>query len=513
METVWNDLNDMVGADLWLVLKAIGILVIGWVIAIIVSSVVRGALRRTDVDNRIAAWFAGEKALEKFDLEAAIGKLVFILVMLFAVVAAFEALQMTVVTEPLRALLERVMEFLPRLLSAGLLLGLAWALATGVRFVVTKAIGASRLDDHVREEAGAEAGQGPSLGATVGEALYWFIFLIFLPGILDALALDGMLGPVEAMLAKITGFLPNLFIAAVTLAVGWLLARIVKRIVSSFAAAVGVDAFGERIGLRKALGGQQLSAILGAVVYVLVLIPILISALSALELEAVTAPLSAMLAMILGAIPQVFAAIVVLAVSFAIARLVGELVANLLTAIGFNRVLAKLGFGAPALRAPAPVEGAQATPSAEPAGTTPASVVGSIVVTLIMLFAAMEAANLLGFDSLEGVVDDLLTVAGRVLFGIVIFGVGLWLSNFAASSIAAAGTPNASILSTAARIAILVLAGAVALRQMGLANEIIELAFGLTLGAAAVAAAIAFGMGGRDIAARQLERWTQSLNR
>ncbi len=508
MENLWNNLNQMVGADLWLVLKAIGILVVGWLIAIILAAIVRGGLRRTDIDNRIAAWFAGEKSLEKFDLEAAVGKIVFIIVMLFAVVAAFEALQMTVVTEPLRALLERVMEYAPRLLSAGMLLGLAWMLATGVRYVVTTAIGASKLDAHVREEAGADKDQGPSLGAAIGEALYWFIFLVFLPGVLDALALEGMLGPVEAMLGKITGFLPNLFIAAVTLAVGWLLARIVQRIVSSFAAAIGADAFSERVGLQNALGGQKLSGILGGVVYVFVLIPILISALSALELSAVTEPLSNMLSMILEAIPSVFAATVVLAISFAVARLVGGLVTNLLTAIGFNGVLEKLGFAGSSIAvSPADDRAAQA------GSNTPASVVGSIVVTFIMLFAAMEAANLLGFDSLEGVVDDLLAVAGHVLFGIVIFGLGLWLANFVASSIRAAGAPNAPILGTAARVAILVLAGAVALRQMGIANEIIELAFGLTLGAAAVAAAIAFGIGGREIAARQLDRWMHSLDR
>jgi hypothetical protein len=498
MENLWNQLNQAVGADLWLVLKAVGILVVGWLIAVIVAAIVRGALRRTDIDNRIAAWFAGEKSLENIDLEAAIGRLFFILVMLFAVVAAFEALHMTVVTEPLRALLGRVMEYAPRLLSGGMLLGLAWLLATGVRYVVSTAIGASRLGEHVLDEAAGDKKGGPSLGAAIGEALYWFIFLLFLPGILGALALDGMLAPVQAMLGKITSFLPNLFIAGITLAVGWLLARIVQRIVTSFAAAVGVDAFSDRVGLQKALGGQTLSKILGGVVYVFVLIPILISALSALELEAVTTPLSNMLSMILGAIPSVFAATLVLAVSFAVARVVGGLVTNLLTAIGFDSILARIGFG---------------TGTAGSDKTTPASVVGSIVVALIMLFAAMEAANLLGFDSLEGVVDDLLAVAGHVLFGVVIFGVGMYLANFIADSIRGAGAPNANVLATVARVAVMVLAGAVALRQMGLANEIIELAFGLTLGAAAVAAAIAFGIGGREIAAKQLDRWARTLDK
>jgi hypothetical protein len=58
---------------------------------------------------------------------------------------------------------------------------------------------------------------------------------------------------------------------------------------------------------------------------------------------------------------------------------------------------------------------------------------------------------------------------------------------------------------------ILVLPGAMALRRMGLANEIINLAFGLLLGAIAVAVALAFGLGGRELAGHQLEEWRQSV--
>ena len=303
MESIYQQITATLGPDVWHIAKALGILILGWLVALIVAAVVRGALRRTSIDNKIAAWFAGDERLRQIDLEAAVGKVVFYLVMLFVLVAAFDSLGLTAVTEPLNALLEQVMAFAPRLLSAGLLLGLAWLLATGVKLVVSKAVAASKLGEHVLEEAGEDQVKSASLGDTIGEALYWFVFLLFLPGILEALALEGMMAPVQGMMAKVTSFLPNIFTAAVTLAVGWLLARIVQRIVSSFAAAVGVDAFAERVGLKSALGGQTASKVLGGIVYVLVFIPILISALSALQLDAVTEPLSNMLTMILEAIP------------------------------------------------------------------------------------------------------------------------------------------------------------------------------------------------------------------
>ena len=496
MEEFYQQINAAIGPDVWHIVKALGILVLGWIVALIVAAVVRGALRRTDIDNQIAAWFAGEERLAKIDLEAAVGKIAFYLVMLFVLVAAFDSLGLPAVTEPLNALLEQVMAFAPRVLSAALLLGLAWLLATGVKFVVSKAVSASKLGEHVLEEAGQDESKGKSLGDTIGEALYWFVFLLFLPGVLDALALEGMMAPVQGMMSKVTAFLPNIFTAGVTLAVGWLLARIVQRIVSSFAAAVGADAFVERVGLQSALGGQPASKVLGGIVYVLVFIPILISALSALRLDAVTAPLSNMLTMILEAIPAVFAALVVLAVSFAVGKVVAGLVTSLLTSIGFDRILEKLGLGK----------------ASQEESKRPAAIVGSVVLTFIMLFAATEAASLLGFSSLEGLIGEFLVTAGHILFGVVIFGLGLFLANFAADAVAATGAPNSSALAMLTRVAILVLSGAIALRQMGIANEIISLAFGLILGAVAVAAAIAFGVGGRELAARQLERWSSRLS-
>lgn len=497
MENWMTEISQTIGFDPRPALMALAVLVLGWIAAAVLASLVRGGLRRTDVDNRIAAWFAGDERLAKIDLEAVVGKIVFYVAMLFVVIAAFEALGLTAVTGPLDALLDRVMEFAPRIASAGLLLGLAWLIATGVKMAVGKAVSLSKLEERVADEAGEEKPAKP-LGETIGEALYWFIFLLFLPGILETLALDGMLAPVQLMLAKITAFLPNLFTAAVTLAVGWLLARVVQRIVTSFAAAVGVDAFASRVGLDKAFGGQEASRILGMVVYVFLFIPILISALSALQLDAVTAPLSNMLAMILESIPAIFAALLVLAVSYAIGKVVAGLVTNLLAGVGFDRVLENLGLGR-----------AQTSEG----GSQPSAVVGSIVLALIMLFAAVEAAGLLGFEAVEGLMTEVLALAGHVLFGIVILGLGMYIANFVAGAIRSAGAPNAPVLATAARVAILLLSGAMALRQMGIANEIIELAFGLIVGAVAVAAAIAFGVGGRDLASQQLAQWSGALKR
>jgi hypothetical protein len=73
------------------------------------------------------------------------------------------------------------------------------------------------------------------------------------------------------------------------------------------------------------------------------------------------------------------------------------------------------------------------------------------------------------------------------------------------------GSSQANFLAQAARIAIIALVGAMGLQQMGVATDIVNLAFGLLLGAIAVAIAIAFGLGGRDIASEQMKEWLNNF--
>jgi hypothetical protein len=98
-------------------------------------------------------------------------------------------------------------------------------------------------------------------------------------------------------------------------------------------------------------------------------------------------------------------------------------------------------------------------------------------------------------------------LAGHVALGMAILGLGLFLADLAARAIRGSEVQHAKFLATAARVAIVLLASAMGLRQMGLANEIIVLGFGLAVGAVAVAVAIAFGLGGREVAGSIAADW------
>jgi hypothetical protein len=231
--------------------------------------------------------------------------------------------------------------------------------------------------------------------------------------------------------------------------------------------------------------------LIALIVYYLILLPVVISALNALQLDAITAPASAMLAKITNMLPALFGAVLLVGIAFVVGRLLAGIVSNVLAGVGFNHVLVKLGLSKRA------AEGERSA----------SALAGRLVLIVVLLFASIEAANLLGFSLLAGLTKDFVTWGAHVLLGLVIFGFGLLLANWVAGVVRASDSPRAPLLALAARIVILLLAGAMALRQMELANDIVNLAFGLAIGAVAVAVALAFGLGGREAAARLLNDW------
>jgi len=191
MEQFLNELWQTVGGFLPSLIGAILVLFVGWLVALAVSAGVRAIFNRTTLDNRIAAAAGLGKDGADFKIEPVISKIVFWLIMLFVFVAFFQILGLTIVTEPLNALLESIFGFGSNLLAAGALILAAWLIATAVKFVISKVLGATKLDDTWGAQAGLEE-DGQPLSEMLANVLYWFIFLLFLPAILGALNMQGL---------------------------------------------------------------------------------------------------------------------------------------------------------------------------------------------------------------------------------------------------------------------------------------------------------------------------------
>jgi len=473
---------------------ALLILLVGWLIALVAAAGVRGILTRTKLYERIAEWTSADS-----DQASQIGKWVsrgiFWLIMLFVLVGFFQALQLTAATQPINALLGELFAFVPQLLGAAIILLAAWLIASVARFLIKRVLNMTKLDERLATQAGLDISSQVSLSDTLANVIYWFIFLLFLPAVLGALEMQGLLEPVQGLVDQLLAYLPNILGAGLLLLVGWFIARIVRQVVTNLLTAAGADQLGERVGLQTAFGEQTLSSVIGTVVYALVLIPALIAALNALQIEAISEPATRMLGAILSAVPVIFGAAIVLIIAYFVGQLVASLVSSVLTSIGFNRVLAWVGLGKE------PEEGQR----------TPSEIIGYLVLIAIMLFSAVEAANLLGFTIVADLTAEFISFAGQVALAVVVFALGLYLANLARTVIRSTASAQSNFVAQAAWLVVVIFAAALAIRQTGIANDIINLAFGLTLGGIVVAAALAFGLGSREIAAREVEGFLDSI--
>lgn len=375
---------------------------------------------------------------------------------------------------------------LTNLLIALLILGIGYVVAKVIERVIVALLHRTNLDNRLARSMGSTPTQEPSIEQAIARLVFYLIMLFVLLAVFQRLNWTFITDPLSLLVTQIVDFLPNLIAAALILFVGYLLARVLRGLVTNIAAGLGAERLGRRLGLNLSL-----SRLIGTLVYALVLIPAIIAALNALDIEAISQPATAMLQTFLDAIPRLFGAALLLVIAYFVGRVIADIVRDLLAGLGFDGWVARLGLY---------------NEAASVTRRTPSQTVGLLVLVAIMLFATMEAANLLGFDILAALVAQVIAFGGRLILALAIFALGIYLANLARNVILNSGNRYAGLLAEIARWAVLIFAGAIALRQLGVADTIINLAFGLLLGAIAVAAALAFGLGSRELAGREAER-------
>lgn len=136
---------------------------------------------------------------------------------------------------------------------------------------------------------------------------------------------------------------------------------------------------------------------------------------------------------------------------------------------------------------------------------------GNIGLFFIMFTATIAAVDKLNIPEVSAILHQIFDISGQIFFGLIILLGGVILSNFAIKMIDA--NNSKPWLSTVVRFAILGLFLAFGLHTMGIAPSIVNLAFGLILGAIAVAFALAFGLGGREAAGEEMKRFFENMRK
>jgi len=362
---------------------------------------------------------------------------------------------------------------LPKVLTALLLLIIGLFVAGVVKRIVTKGLRRSGVDSRLGSSS-------VSISSLVGKLIYYVLVVIVLMAVLNMMGITDALSPLKDMLTKITGFLPNIIGAGIIGFVGYTLANIAKEAVGFVSGSI--EHYTDKYGLSRDF---DLTGILKQIVFIIVFFPILLVALDTLNMKAISDPAKKMLTSLMDAIPNIIAAAIILGVAYIVGKFIVGIVGELLKNLNVDKYANSMGLG-------------DLTK-----GTSISDIVPKILFFFIMFGGLLTAIEKLGFDNLSGLLNNLLGMSGNILFGGIILLVGNKLSTMASDYMKKESPAMASIV----RFAILGLFVAMGLKYMGLADDIVNLAFGLTLGAVAVAFALSFGLGGKDAAGRQMGKF------
>ncbi|HFC00239.1 MAG TPA: hypothetical protein ENJ53_05490 [Phaeodactylibacter sp.] len=366
--------------------------------------------------------------------------------------------------------------FIPKVIGAILVLFIGWMVARVFRNLATKVMRKTTLDNKLfKKSAGSVSPE-----KFVGKLVYYLIMLIVLMITLEILGVHNVLDPVKDMVRKFLVFIPNIVTAGIIGFAGYMIATIASDVVGLASTSLG--RYSAQLGLKSEV---DLPKLIKQLVFIVVFIPVLIAALDALNIASISEPLKEMLSTFINAIPNILAAAIILAVFYIGGKYLSTMGAELLKNLGTDRLAEDLKLQS--------VIGS----------ASPSKLIANIGFFFLMFTGTITAIEKLQFGRLSEILNNLLELSGQIFFGLVIMAVGNFISNLAYQALAK--NKDNQFMASMARVATLGLFLAIALRTMGIANDIVNLAFGLTLGAVAVAVALSFGLGGREAAGKQME--------
>lgn len=369
----------------------------------------------------------------------------------------------------------------PNIIGALIILLIGWLIAKGVQKLIINVLKRTPLDDKVME--------GSSKG--VGKFLYYLILIIVFLIVLETLGIKSVLSPLESMIDKFLGFIPHLIAAGLIGVIGYLLAKIVAGLVASAGSLIskGVD----KVGLKNTeKTTEQIVKVLKSFVFIVIFIPLLIQAINALQLHSVGDPLNEILDGFIDIIGNVIVAAVILTIFVWGGRLLTNFLSDLFSDLGIDDLTEKIGLNS--------VIGEK---------SSLAKLVANILYFFIIFFGVITALEILRLEQLTTIFEQILDISGSIAFGVVILVIGNFISTLIYKAMT--NSKKNQFVASVVRIAVLGLFLGIGLRFMGIANEIVNLAFGLTLGAVAVVIALAYGLGGREAAGEHFKEIIQKL--
>lgn len=365
-------------------------------------------------------------------------------------------------------------------IKAALILILAFIAAAIVKSLVVKLFTKTKLISIIGK---SDENDRKRTVEFIGKLVHLLVFLLFVPGIFESLGMNEISTPIINLLDTMWGYLPNILAAVIVLWVGIFIAKLVRELLTPVFCKLKVDRLQEIAGIEAA-DTAKLSGTLAYVVYVLILIPVIITALQALDISAVSEPAIKMLDIIFGFIPNILVALIIIVVGSMLAKLSGNIVENLIASAGLDAKLAKLMDN-------------------RNNSFVLSKVIGKTVHVVMVIFFIVESFGVLHLQVLNNIGSAVIGYMPYVLAAVLIMAACFVSNEIAQKALQKNGHTAYALL---CKCAIYVLGGFMVFNELGIASEIVNTAFILIIAALAVAFAIAFGVGGREFAGRTLKK-------
>ncbi len=366
---------------------------------------------------------------------------------------------------------DRIANFLPDLLGALLVILIGWLIAKGIKTLVVKLLRKTTWDERLFGRDNIE-----DTNVFVGNIFYYLIMIIVLLIALEVLGISEVLTPLENMLNEFLMFIPNLIGALLIGFIGYVLAKFVSNLIN-----IGgglLDRWVDKTGFKDT---DKLVNIIRKIVFIVIFIPFLIQAFNTLQLDAISEPANDILYGFTELIGEIVIAALILVVFIWGGKYLANFLEDLFKSMGLDQTAEKIQIH-----------------NMIGAGQSLSKLVANLIYFFLVFFGIITAVEILGLSRLTEILHQILEVTGQILFGLVILAIGNYISLLIYNTMTRSSKNH--FIAGVVRWASLALFIAIALRTMGIANEIVELAFGLILGAIAVAVALSYGLGGREAA-------------
>jgi len=222
-------------------------------------------------------------------------------------------------------------------------------------------------------------------------------------------------------------------------------------------------------------------------VFIIIIVPVLVAAISALKIEAISTPLSNMLNGFLEYIPQLVSAAVILGLTIFIGRYASNFLSSFLPTLGFDRSINEI----------------VSLDDGEGLKTSPSKAAGYLVFLITLVVGVSAAVNVLANESLSEAFGAVQTFGGQLLRAAVLIIIGVFLANLVGRFMGSMISPKIASFVKYTAMVLFIFLGLSTLDPDG---QIIPVAFSAFVIAAAVAGAIAFGLGGREWASKILNK-------